>query len=221
MPEVIAFDVNETLLELSALDPLFERAFGDAAVRPLWFGQMLQLAFTGVITNDYVNFTDAQHAALSLLGRRRGIEISDATANEIVGAMEHLPAYPDVRPGLELLRSSGFKVAALTNSILAVAEAQLRNAGLRDLFDAVLSADQVERLKPAPEPYKLVANTFATTIDNVRLVAAHAWDISGALATGAAAAFVARPGMFMSPLGRQPDIVGADIREVAELVVAP
>jgi len=36
------FDVNETLLDLSALDPRFERVFGDASVRREWFMQMLQ-----------------------------------------------------------------------------------------------------------------------------------------------------------------------------------
>ncbi len=32
MPRVIAFDVTETLLDLSALDPPFERALGSAAL---------------------------------------------------------------------------------------------------------------------------------------------------------------------------------------------
>jgi 2-haloacid dehalogenase len=45
--KTIAFDVNETLLDLARLDPLFEEAFGDAALRQQWFGQMLQLAFVG------------------------------------------------------------------------------------------------------------------------------------------------------------------------------
>ncbi len=62
MSRVIAFDVNETLLDLAALDPLVERAFGDASLRPLWFALMLQVAFVGVITGNYVDFTSAQHA---------------------------------------------------------------------------------------------------------------------------------------------------------------
>jgi hypothetical protein len=33
MRRVIAFDVNETLLDLGALDPLFGRAFGAATLR--------------------------------------------------------------------------------------------------------------------------------------------------------------------------------------------
>lgn len=33
MPRVIVFDVNETLLDLAALDPAFKRVFGDVAAR--------------------------------------------------------------------------------------------------------------------------------------------------------------------------------------------
>jgi 2-haloacid dehalogenase len=54
----------------------------------------------------------------------------------------------------------------------------------------------------------------------VRLVAAHAWDVTGALAAGCAAAFVLRPGKVPSPLGDQPDIVAGDLAEVAEAIVA-
>lgn len=54
---------------------------------------------------------------------------------------------------------------------------------------------------------------------DVRLVAAHSWDVSGALAAGARAAFVARPGMVLSPLGPQPDIVGADIADVVAQIL--
>ena len=34
MRRVQVFDVNETLLDLAAMDPHFERVFGDAGVRP-------------------------------------------------------------------------------------------------------------------------------------------------------------------------------------------
>ncbi len=114
------------------------------------------------------------------------------------------------------MRDGRFTLAALTNSPLDVVEDQLRNAGLHDRFDAILSADQVRALKPRREPYELVAHTFDVTLAEVRLVAAHAWDVAGALAAGCRAAFVARPGMVLCPVGEQPDIVGADVGEVAE-----
>ena len=55
MTKVIAFDVNETLLDLRALDPHFDALLGSAALRPQWFGQMLQLAFVGGLTGSYVD----------------------------------------------------------------------------------------------------------------------------------------------------------------------
>jgi 2-haloacid dehalogenase len=33
----LVFDVNETLLDVAALDPLFERLFGDSRARVEWF----------------------------------------------------------------------------------------------------------------------------------------------------------------------------------------
>jgi 2-haloacid dehalogenase len=213
MPPVLAFDVNETLLDLSVLDPHFERTFGDAAVRAQWFSLMLQLAFVGGLTDRYVDFSAAQRAALAMLAERHGVEV--ANAEEIVGGMRSLPAHDDVPAALDSLRAAGFTMAALTNSPLDVAQDQLRNAGLADRLDAILSADQVQALKPRREPYELVARTFDVAIGDVRLIAAHAWDVAGALAAGCRAAFVARPGMVLSPLGEQPDVVGTDLAEVA------
>ena len=219
MARVIAFDVNETLLDLSALDEPLGRVFGNAAVRPLWFAQMLQLSFVGAITGQYVDFTACQHGALRMLAARTGTRLDPAAAEEIVSGMSRLPPHPEVPAALRTLRRSGLPIAALTNSVLDVAEAQLGNAGLRDLFDAVLSADTVRRPKPAPEPYQTVAARFELPTGEVRLVAAHAWDVSGALAAGCQAAFVARPGMVPSPLGSQPDIVGPDLTAVVEQIL--
>ncbi len=64
---VLAFDVNETLLDLRALDAPFAAAFGDASLRPLWFSIMLQVAFVGGLTGSYVDFTTAQRTALAYL----------------------------------------------------------------------------------------------------------------------------------------------------------
>ena len=157
MPRILAFDVNKTLLDLSALDPLFERAFGDAALRPQWFAQMLQLAFVGVITGRDIDFTTAQHGALRMVAERTGTELGDSAADEIVAAMRTLPPYPDVAPALDRLRAGGLTLCSLTNSSLEVSTAQLEHAGIADRFEAILSADQAGRLKPAPEPYRLVA----------------------------------------------------------------
>ena len=181
---------------------------------------MLQLSFVGGLTGSYVDFSTAQHAALRMLAERLGREVTDADAKAMVDRMSALPPHPEVDAALHALRGSRLTVAALTNSVQAVAEAQLSAAGLRDHFDLVLSADSVRQLKPGPEPYRAVARATGVEVGDVRLVAAHAWDVAGALAAGCAAAFVARPGMVLSPLGPQPDIVGADIADVVDQILA-
>src|ERR671914_2855749 len=176
MPRVIAFDVNETLLDLSPLDPLFERAFGSTALRAQWFAQMLQLAFVGGLTGRYVDFPSAQRAALSMLADTYGIALDEDVAETLAARMRRLPPHPEVAGALTRLREAGFPLAALTNSPLGVAREQLEHADLADRFDAILSADEVRALKPRPEPYHLVARSFAVDPSEVRLVAAHAWD---------------------------------------------
>ncbi|HEY2688124.1 MAG TPA: haloacid dehalogenase type II [Streptosporangiaceae bacterium] len=217
---VIAFDVNETLLDLGALDGPFQDLLGSAALRPQWFALMLQLSFVGGITGRYVDFTAAQRGALAMLAEREGVPLSDGDIDGLVGRMRSLPPHPEVPGALATLARTSLRLVALTNSVQAVAEAQIAGAGLRDYFEAVISADTVAHLKPAPQPYQAVADRCGVSIGDVRLVAAHHWDIAGALSAGCQAAFVARPGMVLSPLADRPDIVGPDLAAVAEQIIA-
>ena len=217
---VLLFDVNETLLDMSALDPHFARVFGDAGVRRDWFATMLGSALLFTVTGPYVDFGSHFRTALGLVAERRGIRVSPDDERAILAGVRALPAHPDARPALERLRAAGFRTAAFTNSVPDVEEAQLANAGLRDLFDEALSADEAKRLKPAREAYATAARRMGASIADVRLIAAHAWDVAGAMRAGAAAAFVARPGMQWNPLLQRPDVWGADLDAVADQIIA-
>jgi 2-haloacid dehalogenase len=219
MARVIVFDVNETLLDLTALDPQFEHAFGRAGVRREWFAQLLQSAFVSIITDSYADFGTIGRAALDMVARRNGVDLAAGDRDAILGTMRQLPPHPEVPAALERLRDAGLRMAALTNSTEAVATAQLTNAGLAPLFDRILSADAGRRLKPAREAYETAAAELGVEVGGIRLVAAHAWDVAGALRAGAAAAFVARPGMVLDLLVPAPDIVGSNMAEVAKRIV--
>lgn len=220
MPRICVFDVNETLLDVGALDVHFERIFGDATLRKVWFTQMIQSALVAIVTNKYSDFGATGIAAMEMVAERQGVKLTDEDRQSLRDGMQHLPPHQEVRESLSRLKSAGLRLTALTNSTLKVAEAQLGNAGLTDLFEQIFSADEVKRLKPAPEPYRMVAQRLGVDIGDTRLIAAHAWDVAGALRAGCAAAFVARPGMVMDPLVEKPDVVGKDMREVAEQILA-
>ena len=220
MGRVQVFDVNETLLDLAGLDPHFERVFGDAGMRRAWFQQMIQSALVATVTGAYSTFGAIGMAALTMTAEQAGVELRDQDRDAIAGQMRRLPPHPEVPRELERLRQSGFRLAALTNSTEEVARAQLEHAGIIGWFEQVLSADMVQRLKPAPEPYLLAAERLGVPVGEVRLVAAHAWDVAGAIRAGCAAAFVARPGKVLDPLVEPPDIAGGDLAEVAERILS-
>ncbi|MGI8522674.1 MAG: haloacid dehalogenase type II [Nocardioides sp.] len=218
--KVIAFDVNETLLDLSSLDDEFAARLGSAALRPQWFAQMLQLSFVGGLTGQYVDFRTAQLAAFEMLAERQGVALDPGAAEAVVDRMSSLAPHPEVGAALKRLARTPLRLVALTNSTEVVARAQVENAGLADYFEDVLSADSVRALKPAAAAYQHVASTCGVGIDEIRLVAAHPWDVSGALAAGCRAAFMGRSGVVPSPLGPRPDIVGADLDEIVDQIIA-
>src|ERR671934_196340 len=104
MPRVCVFDVNETLLDLSALDPYFAHVFGDAAARAEWFTQLLQSALVATVTDAYADFSTIGRAALEMTAARRGVTLSDRDRQDVLGAMRQLPPHPEVRESLERLR---------------------------------------------------------------------------------------------------------------------
>jgi 2-haloacid dehalogenase len=217
---VQVFDVNETLLDLAGLDPLFERAFGDAGMRRVWFQQLIQSALVATVTDAYRPFGQLGLAALAMTAEQAGVALRDPDRDAIAAGMRRLPAHPEVPGALERLGRAGLRLAALTNSTEEVARAQLEHAGIIGRFEQVLSADMVGRLKPAPEPYLLAAGRLGVPVGQVRLVAAHAWDLAGAARAGCRTAFVARPGKVLDPLVERPDVIGADLTEVADRILA-
>jgi 2-haloacid dehalogenase len=219
MAHVCVFDVNETLLDLTALDEHFASVFGNAGVRQAWFAQMIQSALVATVTDAYTNFGTIGGAALDMIAARRGTVLSSTDRAQLLGGMRTLPAHPEVAESLARLQRAGLRLAALANSTLVVATDQLTHAGLAGYFEQILSADMVRRLKPAPEPYQMAAERMGVAIGDIRMIAAHAWDIAGARRAGCAAAFVARPGMVLDPLALPPDIVGANLREVADQIL--
>jgi 2-haloacid dehalogenase len=220
MTRIIVFDLIGTLLDLRAMDQHFERFFGDAGVRKEWFTQTLQLAMAAMLTNAYEDFGVQADTGLEMTARQYKVSMLGEEKNLILGTLRKLRPYPEVAQSLQRLRDAGLKLAALTNSTAQTAEAQLTYAGLQDFFEQVISTDEIHCFKPAPEVYHLAASRLGVEPGQVRLVAAHDWDVTGALRAGCAAAFIGRPGQVMNPFGPQPDVRGADLGEVTEKILA-
>jgi 2-haloacid dehalogenase len=216
---IIVFDVNETLLDVGALAPQFERIFGDRAVVQEWFTNVVLYSQTLTIAGPYTDFGSIARACLEMTAQARGLMLQAAERDGILRGLVSLPAHDDVRASLERLRAAGFRLVTLTNSSPTAVEQQLANAGIREFFERALSVDAVRKFKPAAEVYAIVARELAVPVSRLRLVAAHAWDVLGAMRAGYAAAFVARRGKALFPLAPRPDIIAADLNQVSSEIV--
>lgn len=217
--EVVVFDVNETLLDLRGLAPAFS-AILPVELMTVWFTRMLHNSLVANSTGHYDSFDRQGVDALIVTAGSVGVSLSEPQAAELVAGMASLPPHPDVVPCLEMLSESGFRLATLTNSSLPVLEAQMGNAGLFDFFDELISVEEVEQFKPAPATYLYAAGRLRVPIDDMRLVAAHSWDVTGAARAGARTAYVSRGRSTPGPLSESPDIAGDDLISVAGSIIA-
>ncbi len=219
MPKIIVFDVNETLLDVQTLGPTFIQMFGDKNTLKEWFSLLLLHSEAATLAGPYFDFGTLAGAALDMVGASRSAPVSESDKQRVLDAMLRLPPHPEVKDALTGLRAAGLRMVTLTNSSQKAIEQQVRNAGLAELFERNFSVDAVQRYKPAPEPYRMVAAELRVAMSDLRLVAAHAWDVLGAMRAGCSAAFVARPGKTLFPLVPAPDIVGENLRTVCEQIV--
>ncbi|YCM46556.1 haloacid dehalogenase type II [Verrucomicrobiaceae bacterium 227] len=222
VPKVIIFDVNETLLDLAPLKKSVGKALnGHEEYLPLWFSTMLHYSLVETLSGEYHDFGDIGTAALMMVAKTQGIEITQADAKEsIVTPLRSLPAHPDVADALKALGEKGYKIVTLTNSSSKGVETQLRNAGLTELVEKRYSIDHVKKYKPHPDTYQMVLDDLGVEAGDVLMVAAHAWDLAGAKNVGLQTAFVHRPGTALYPNVSRPDYVVEDLTKLVELLPA-
>ncbi len=127
-------------------------------------------------------------------------------------------AYADFG-ALKRLRAAGFRMVTLTNSSPSAVKAQLQNAGLTQYFDESISVDSVRRFKPDLETYRSAAVHLGARPGELLLIAAHPWDVFGAMKAGWQAAFVARNGITPFPLGPKLAVNEPDMKAVADAIL--
>jgi 2-haloacid dehalogenase len=216
-PTVIIFDVNETLLDLAALKASVGQALGGREdLLPLWFSTMLHYSLVETLTGTYHNFGEIGTAALMMLAQSRGIELEETAAQAaIVTPLHTLPPHAEVATAMQLLRAQGYRLVTLTNTGAAGADTQLNNAGLTQYLEKRYSVESVGKYKPDPAPYRMVLEDLGIAAADTMMVAAHAWDLTGAKNVGLQTAFVQRPGTTLYPNVARPDWVVKDLQALA------
>jgi 2-haloacid dehalogenase len=223
-PSILVFDVNETLLDIEAMTPLFTQIFGDPRAVREWFGQLVVYSMTAAMSHRYVDFFTLGQAVMRMLADIHRVHITDDDLDRIREAMLTMPAHPDVADALTELRDNGLRLVALTNSPPNPdGQSPLEHAGLGGLFERQFSVDACRTFKPDPAVYRYACQELAVAPPECMMVAAHVWDLIGAQSVGFSAALVTRTGN--APLLAdglpQPNLVAGDLHQLVQQLRTP
>jgi 2-haloacid dehalogenase len=221
-PSVLVFDVNETLIDIESIAPLFGEFFGDERVLREWFGQLITYSMAATLADCYVDFFTLGQGVLHMLADIHRVDITDADVGRLQERMRTMPAHPDAAEALTALRDNGFHLVTLTNSPHRPGvPTPLDNAGLGGLFDQQLSVESCRAFKPSPTVYRHACEVLGVVPADCMMVAAHVWDLLGAQNVGFSTALITRPGNPPLPVEGlpQPTLVVNDLHQLAEQLV--
>jgi 2-haloacid dehalogenase len=210
----VLFDLNGTLLDPGTMAQPLGGSDEDRGLLNEAFRDALLLTMADTLSGGpYKPLPEYLRATLerTLRAQGRALEPLDA-AIELAGAMD---PFPEAEDAISLLTEAGLHVGVLTNSATESGTAALEAAGLRDRLEIVIGSDEVQVFKPHPRVYLHAAGRVGTDPGRIVLVAAHAWDVAGAIRAGMQGAWVARGERWLVPIVPQPQIVGQDLEDVA------
>jgi 2-haloacid dehalogenase len=179
------FDAYGTLFDVhAAIARHRDRAGPDAErISDLWRTKQLEYSWTLTSMGRYENFERLTERALDFALTRFGK--SDAALRaDLLASYQKLDAYADAKETLGLLKKDGFTTGILSNGSPGMLHAAVKNAGLDDMLDHVLSVDSLGFYKPRNEVYALVTKALSTQPGEIVFVSSNRWDIAGAASFG-------------------------------------
>ncbi|MBV7314679.1 haloacid dehalogenase type II [Shewanella sp. NIFS-20-20] len=215
----ILFDINETVLDLGGLSSHFASVFGDSALMPGWFSNLLHSSTVCALTGVKSDFAALASIALDALAARLGRTLDPIDKAQLLAGFAQIPAHRDVIPALVQLQAAGYRTIAFSNSSLALMNAQIVNAGLTSYFDEIISVEPTGSFKPDLLVYQFAAQQLQQPIEQLRLVACHDWDTHGALTAGMHAAYIDRSRAPYHPLYRPTDVTAKDMARLVAMII--
>lgn len=194
MKYTLAFDVYGTLINTSGVFNSLEKLIGDKAksVMDIWRNKQLEYSFRRGLLNKFVDFSVCTKDTLEYSCKSFKVNLSDAQKEALMNEHKVLPAFTDVKEGLQTLKNEGHKIYAFSNGSANAVSNLLINAELIHLFDGVVSVEDVKVFKPSPLVYEYFNKKTASTKETSWLISSNPFDVIGAASYGMKTAWVQR-----------------------------
>jgi 2-haloacid dehalogenase len=219
MPITLAFDVYGTLIDTHGLVSRLERMVGATAKEfsRLWREKQLEYSFRRGLMQNYEPFSVCTRHALDYTCSSTKTLLSPEQKEELLSAYRTLPAFDDVKEGLAGLRTAGLRVYAFSNGTAEAVETLLTAAGIRELFDGVVSVDDLRSFKPNPAVYSHFLRRSGACGSSAWLISSNPFDVIGAVSAGMKGAWLKRSEeQVFDPWGIEPNVTVTTLRGLKE-----
>ena len=219
MPTVLAFDVYGTLIDTHGVVVKLQEFIGDKAeaFSRSWREKQLEYSFRRGLMRTYATFGVCTSQALVYTDAYLDTALTAEQKGALLAEYRVLPAFADVTASLERLKADGYALYAFSNGTADAVETLLATAGIRDLFDGVVSVDDRQTFKPNPDVYQHLLDTTAAVASETWLISSNPFDVIGAASHGLNSAWVRRSDKaIFVPWGFAPPLSISSLRELAD-----
>ena len=213
--KVCAFDAYGTCFDINSAAQNLAKEIGKDWLSFSTTWRTVQLEYTWLrslmkkhedfwrVTEDSLDFAMESH------------KIDKKFRSKLLELYKKLNSYPELVMCLKHLKEKNVKTCILSNGSPSLLDELTVHAKVKELFDDLISIEDVGIYKPHPKVYELVTKKYNCKPEEVCFLSSNTWDIVGGGTFGYQSIWVDRFGKTFDKLGYQPKF---KIKDLSELI---
>lgn len=207
--DTLAFDVYGTLFDTAGVSVALEKLIHAQATLFMntWRTKQLEYSFRRGLMQNYVDFNTCTRQSLEYTCSYLNIDLSKEEKVKLMLEYDVLPAFPDVKEGLNKLKSK-CRMFAFSNGKAENVQRLLQNAGIEHYFEGVVSVDDIKSYKPNPAVYAYFLRKTESIVSKSWLISSNPFDVIGAVSNGMRSVWIKRtPNAIFDPWEIEPTAI--------------
>lgn len=216
--KAVVFDAYATLFDVYCMESLAEEFFPGQgkALTALWRQKQMDYTRIRSLCGKFVPFWDITKDALVYAARFLKLEMGEFQRHRLMNQYACLRPFPENRAALEAVKAMGLPRVILSNGTFSLLNIAVKYNDMENLFDGILSADQVQRFKTSPELYQLALDALELPAGEILFVSGNCWDACAATWFGFTTFWINRNGHPEERLGVSPTAKGVSMTDMVD-----
>ncbi len=182
--KAFVLDAYGTLYDVQSVSRVIDAAFPAHGeyITQVWRLKQLEYSWLRSLMGRYEDFLTVSRESLEYTLATLGLSADEALIVRLIDAYDNLSPFPEAKAALADLKD--YRLAILSNGSPAMLDALVRNTGLDENLEAVISVDAKKVFKPDPRAYELIQERLNVRPEEVVFVSSNGFDIAGARGFG-------------------------------------